>query len=395
MELIRKYRFPAAAFMVAAAYYPGIAGAAFMPRWWVIALALPMASDLDPRALYKPFAALFLLGIAWAAFSLSWAPEPISGVLDLFFLILLFLTACAGAGVDNIDPVIAAFGWGLVVSAALAVTQAERMSFLATIPHAGNSGLFLDSEILAESVAPVLAWAAWRQRWVLASGLVIPLFICNSRIAVIATGAGILAGWHPRRRWIRPACVTLIAVGAVVSIFALGMGKANSGVDRFVLWGAALESITPMGRGLGWWATTHVGPTIGFVHSEPLQAIVEFGFGAVFFLAAATVVFLRRSLFDAAELAILAAIGVEATFSFTLHLPASGFLACLLAGYVARDRDFVCDHGLAWGDDLDAAIRSQAASRERLDRGIGRSRSGFPVRPKLAPVLYLDAGADR
>lgn len=364
---------PVLAFLIGVAYLPGIPSAASMPRWWVLALGLPIASRLDPRAL-GPFPLLLLAAtMSWAlAASFFGSPHPHAAALEWYFLALLCLAATAAAGLDDLGPTLAALAWGVAASALLCAPQALGWS---PVPLPGlPAGLFMSSEVMAETAAPLAAWAAMTRRWPLAAVLAIPLAVCGSRVAPAAAAAGLLWAWRPRRAWVRPVLVlALLAAAAAV----LALLKPESGGTRAVLWVAAAWSVTPLGRGLGWWAAAHPGPFEEFVHSDLLQAMVELGAGAAplaaFFAAA-----LWRTA-DAGPRAALAAACLEAAVSFPLHVPCAGFLAFALAGHALRRRARVRGAGPRGGADARARDGRAGAHCGGVDRGVGRGRSALPL----------------
>ncbi len=334
-------RLSALAFLVAAAYLPGIYSAASSPRWWVLAVGLPLASDLDPRRLPVVASAFLLLGPAWAAATLTWTPDPYAGALAWYQLALLGLVAVAASGVE-VGPVLTAFGWGLAISAALAVPQALGWHPLpatyapSPLPgFAAPSGLFYSPEVLAVTATPVLVWATLARRWLLAVITSVPLALCGSRAAVLVASVGLLYGWRPERRWPRWAAIVL-AVLIAPAVLLISPDKAATGAARIVLWLSALHSVTPLGRGLGWWQVAHPGPYEEFAHSDALQSFVELGSVAGLLLGA-LVVLLWRTTAALPERAALVAACATAAVSFPIHLPASGFLFALLAGHVAGD----------------------------------------------------------
>ena len=334
-DWIVRNRLAAAAFLVAAVYYPGILSGAYSPRWWVVAIALPIASDLDPRIIYRPVLVLLLGGLAWAAMSLLVTPDPQGAALDLLFLALLTLTAIAAAGIDDIAPVIVAFGWGVSISCVLAIPQSFGWSAINQI--LGPAGTFMNSEVLAELAAPLLAWCIFKKRWALASMMAIPLVLCHSRIAILAAAVGLLVGWRASAL-IKSALAAALVLVAIGSVSMVGIDKASSGLTRMILWISGIDSIVPLGRGLGWWAFVHPASFQELAHSDALQMMVELGIGSVFFLAIPVVIILRRRGSDSAEHAISAAFLFEFVVSFPLHVPASGFLVAMLAGHMAGSR---------------------------------------------------------
>jgi hypothetical protein len=381
---------PAAALLVAVAYVPGIYSAASMPRWWVMALALPVISDLDPRQLWAPVGVCLFGGLMWAAVSLAVSPDPQNGALQLLLMALLALTMIAAAGIEDVDRCVEWFGWGIAISCVLAVPQ--WFGWNGILQTARPAGLFLNSEILAETAAPILIWAWFKNRFALFGVMLIPLLLCHSRIAVVVAAAGLLYGWRPRHWGLRPLLIALLANAALASVFVLGFGKLESGLDRMVLWGAGLLSITPGGRGLGWWASTHPGPLSEVAHSDALQLMVEVGLGSLFLLAV-PIILLTRGTGDTAMRAAYVALGVEALVSFPMHLAASGFLAAVLAGHMARARADIRDARLESRAGVLASVRQAAARAVGMDYGSGRNAGVVSMGSPAASFGTRDEGA--
>jgi hypothetical protein len=379
-----------AAFVVAVAYWPGLFSAAYMPRWWAVALAVPLAFDPDRRNVRSAVALCLLAFLACAAASLVVSPDAQTAALDLLFLCFLVAVAFSAAGLADADPTISAFCWGVSISAALCVPQA--MGWSPVFQTSGPAGLFTNSEVMAEIAAPLLVWAAVKGRWGQAALMLIPLALCHSRIAVFAAAAGVLYAWPVRRAWIKPSIFAAIVVLAAASAVIFGVDKAASGMTRLVLWGTALESIVPLGRGLGWWAFAHPGGLDQVAHSDALQYVVELGAGSIFLLIVPFLV-LKRGIGHAAERAAFVVLCIEAVVSFPLHLPASGFLFALLAGSLARDRAGVRLFRRAGGDGPLAAFRRAAASGRRMARGGDGGAVEIPVRPQPSRGGHLDPAA--
>jgi hypothetical protein len=129
----------------------------------------------------------------------------------------------------------------------------------------------------------------------------------------------------------------------------------------------AIESISFSGTGLGWWAATHPGSFDEFAHSDALQAIVELGAGSLFFFAIPVLIFLRCYQ-PRAEMSAFVAICIESVISFPLHLPASGFLAAVLAGTLAGRGGEFLNIGFQSRESIIEAVRWQATFRYGLAR---------------------------
>lgn len=383
----------AAAFVVAAAYLPGIFSSAFMPRWWILAIALPLVSDLDPRNLPPAIGACLLAGLAWAAASLTWAPEPAEGFGDLILLILASLAMLAAAGAEDLDLPISAFGWGIATASAVQAAQVlagDLLGFQGL--EVAPAGTFLNPEPFALAAAPIAAWALQRAAWPLLAAMAVPLALCGSRVALAALAAALLWAWNPRPTILKWATVLGLAVACAGAIVLLGPHRLSTAFSRIILWLAAAESMTPLGRGLGWWAVGHPGASEEFAHSDVLQLAVELGGGALLLLAVPVIVWCK-GIGDDAERAAFVCLALEAAVSFPLHLPATAFLAALLAGGMAGRWRRVRRLELARRANALAALRRQRT----FATGVARRGAGGAANVALreAPAPHGDPGHGR
>lgn len=379
-------------FAVAVAFVPGLMSGAAMPRWWVIAVGLPLAFTLDPRNIDPKIGFCLLATLAWALAIYPSMPHPHAGAFEIYLLALLGLVALAGAGEDS-HLVIRGLACGVGVSAALAIPQAFGVSLVDE--GWSPAGLFYNSEVLAETAAPLAVWAAWERRFTLGGLLALPILICGSRCAALAAGIGLLAGWRAPPRLVRPLLLAgLLSIG-VISVLALGTNKAASGMTRITLWVTALQSITPTGGGLGWWAAAHPGARESVAHSDVLQAMVELGMGAAFLLAIPVMLLMRRDDDHAPERCAFVALCVEAAISFPLHAPTTAFMAFVLAGRLARRRAGVRDLGLGGRALARARARWPVAPVIGMVDGGGGCSSGLPLGPQRLGDGDLDQAQDR
>lgn len=340
-----------------------------------MAVGLALASRLDPRGLERPVALCCLGGLIWGAASLVVAPHPHAGALALYYLALVSLAMVAGAQA-TIDRTLIAFSLGIGVSAILAVAQVAGWNL---VPQgSAPAGLFFNSELLAELAAPLCVWAFWCRRWTLAVLMAIPVGLCHSRIALLLVLVGLLYGIKFERRWIKPALLILISGIGMVSIFALGLGKFDSATDRIGLWLTAGLSITPWGRGLGWWEAAHPSGFQTLVHSDALQFMVELGLGGLFFLAIPPIILWRKA-GSVAERALFVCLTVDGLVSFPLHFPASAFLFGMVAGHLSRARGNVRVVKLAGRVDLCERLRREDALGAVLSRSSPPGRDCISV----------------
>lgn len=323
-------------FCVGAAYGPGLLAAASMPRWWAIALGLPLLSTLSPRGLSSALWWCWGAAFVWAIASLAVVPVPASGAFDLGTMVLCAAVMCAAAEWDEIESVLTGLGWGVALSVPVAVGQTLGWS---PVPHGGHAGFFLNAEVFGIACAPLAAWAVTSRRSLLAILLGGGLGVSMSRAGLLAFALGCV--WAlPAARGVKVAALLLLGGAGIAALLLLGEGKLASAQHRAVLWGAALYAIAPLGRGLGWWAAAHPFALEEYVHSDVLQAFVELGVGAVFLLAIPVGAWRSRGGTDAQRAAFVT-LCCAACISFPMRLPATVFLFALLAGALVRPRGSV------------------------------------------------------
>lgn len=360
------------AFVVAVAYVPGLFSAPFMPRWWAIAIGVPLLCDLRSFSGDAKLPALTAMALIWAATAVILSDYPFGGIFPFILLLLTAGVAWAANSSDDLDFPLAAFGWGVAVSSVLAIAQWLGWDAL---PFNGlPGGLFFSSEVLAETAGPIFVWAVvsrrWTQsrRWTLAALMAVPIILGHSRVATFAVFIALIYAWRPSSRWAKPLVCMALAVACLIALTTLGDAKSNSAFTRAILWGAALESITPLGRGLGWWASAHPFGFEEFVHSDALQFLVECGLGGLLFIAIPAVIF-WNGIADKAYGACFVAVCIEGLLSFPLHVPSAAFVFALLAGHLARQRGRVLLPERQSRADRDLYLRRQSASGPGMARG--------------------------
>lgn len=387
MKWIAAHRMMLLGFAVAVAYWPTMLSAAFMPRWAAIAIGLPLASRLDPRDLRPSVAWVLLWLLTVAAIATTWAsPDPLAGYEEMIFMGLLCLALVAGANLDNADEVMIGAGFGLALSV-FGILFAMNADEGRTV-YASTSGLFYNSEVFAEFSAIIFVWALLRPRYLIAAIALVPILICESRIALVIAAAAMLYAFGPRSRLKMAVLVVLLVVVAASLVFILGPGKAGTAGQRAILWISTFYAWTQFGHGLGWFATVHSQEQ--FAHSEVLQTVAELGIGGVAALLI-PVLALSSKRGNHAERAAFVAVCFECAVSFPLHLPANGFLAAVLAGVLLSRRPVV----LMGGDHVAVADGAGVQQREAAYRAVavaGRSGGGaVPSRSGSAPLARLRA----
>jgi hypothetical protein len=389
MTWLRSHKTGLLGFAVAAAYWPALPDAALVPRWALIALALPFVSTLDPRNL--PILLRYAVGflVVIATLSLIGSPDARSGTLDLFYIVILCGVMLLGAELDSLDDVMVGMALGLMPSVALCVWQ--YLGGWSPVPVRGPAGFMFNSEVLAELCALVAAWCCVSRRWVLAAFAAVPVALCGSRIGAFAAAAAILYGFRPPARWLFPGTIILLMLGTA-SIVSLGPEKFTFALHRAMIWIAMGAAVTPLGNGLGWFATVH--PAEAFGHSDVLQAFAEIGIAASALAAIPLLAFMSNR-GTHAERALFVAVCIEAMVSFPLHLPASGFVAALVAGYLVSVRGVVCleQRRRRVGDG--AGLQRAFATGRRFVEASGFFREPLAVRSVLAALAPERPRRDR
>jgi hypothetical protein len=381
-------------FAVSTAYVPTILQAAFAPRWIAIAIGVPLVSTMDPRNIPESlrWVLLFLLGVA--AIATTWAsPDPMGGYLELFFMVLLALSFLAGAGMASIDDVMTGIGLGLTVSALITLFEFSTPSDQGRdeMTGAAPTALFYNSEVYAEFAALVFVWAIARVRLTIAAVTLLPLMLCNSRIAILTAAIGALYTYGPKSKIKMAGAILGLAALAAALLFVFGISKMGSADQRLILWGSTILAWTQFGHGLGWYNVAQ--PGLEFAHSDAIQLIAELGIGGFAALAIPFVVF-RKQRGNHAERALFIAICFQSIVSFPLHFPASGFLAAIVAGYLVSNRA-----DLRMGE-LDGGIQDGGGLRrlDATDQGFagagGRRGGAIPIRPVLAQGKKLRSPKD-
>lgn len=345
-------------FGVAVAFWPGWIGSVIAPRWAVLAALTPLVAKIDLKRFRPLFVLLPFLTLLWAGLSLFWTPDRLTGIHEFLHLLILVGIGLSVSGLDDLSPVLTAVGWGLAVSAALAVCQyAEIWSPVEQM--SAPAGLFYNRLMLAEAAAPIFLWAFLVERYWLLAALTPAMLLCQSRIAVLAVLIGFVAA---RPRWGIPSLLIAGALAAIAWHFGLppfGAGKMDSAYIRIEIWNDAISGVTINGQGIGSFPTIY--PRWEFAHSDFLQSLFEFGAGSLPLLAF-LVVAARGPV--TAERAAFIAMLVEFAVSFPLHRPVTAFFLTVLAVRLGAVRDHLC--------------RGERRGRDQIILGTGWSYENRP-----------------
>ena len=382
--------FGAWGFAVAAAFLPGIYSAPFLPRWWVLALGFAFVPRLDLRLVDEKI--LWCMGVTllWAALTLMWTPALYGGAFLLFFLLLfcLLTVASASATANERGFALSGFAAALLVSAVIAFAQRffDYHGVAQGVPGL-PAGLFFNTEVLAETAAPIAVWCAlqWRDPvYLITSAILIALVIvCRERVAMAVLLIGLAYGFIANPKW-RIGVLGLIGIAGFVTLFL----KIASADQRILLWSTAAISITAAGRGIGWWFQAHPFPQEEYVHSDALQFLVEIGIFALPLLAVPVLAW--RGAGNVADRAAFLAVAIEGVVSFPLHMPANVFIFGILAGALAARRGDIRVPRLSGRETDDDGLGRQGASGGVLH--INGQRSLGVVSLRSAHAQHADMG---
>ena len=313
----------ALAFAITVAFIPGIEGGATTPRWALIAFVVPwLLRDRHRFSVADLAAGLFLV---WSSLTLWWSPAVLDGIGELLILVLLFSCFWLGHQITDMRPVWIGAGLGIAVSSAIALAQSLGLPLIVG-ERTTTAALFANGNFMAEAAALVLVAALVERIWWLVP-LLLPAFLLplqRGSLLAAALALGVYVFGRPR------AIVVAAFMGIVLLLVAVA-GKNPASIDmRLDAWRAALSHLSFFGHGLGVGALV-VPP---YLHNEFLNVAFETGLPGVLLLA-----LLCLPLFGPLNAArcVLVAFAVEACFAYPLHLPVTGFLASIAAGFALRD----------------------------------------------------------
>lgn len=331
-------------FLVAVAFVPLIASAATSPRWWVMALgAAVLIFAVRVRMTWTHWVgAAFVLG---SAATLAWSPSPWDTAGAMVQLAILALVFCIAAEARTMTPVYAALAAGVTISAAMAVYQTWTGFLWGASGYVGETyaGLFLNKNLLAEiSLLALIPMLAQGRYW-LAVGPFVGCLLPGARetaISLLCMAAAALIAWMAKLRgWKLAAMLTVLAVelGGFLVFAYLDLRAFPSRLDgydgRLVMWQVAWANTSWAGVGLGTFGPLM--PQFEWAHNEFLHLSFEVGAVSVLLWV---IVFYAMGVGDAVERSILAALVGSALVSYPLHMPATAFVAAVVAGHVCGVR---------------------------------------------------------
>lgn len=320
------------AFGVPAAYWPGMPEAVQVAKWAVIAASPLMLLWLRPR--WSIIHTLAVLLIAWAAFTLLWAPSLPHAADALCKMALGFVLFVIGYETDDLERFWIGCALGLMPSALIAIAQACGI-FIIEDAWSLPPGLFGNPNLMGEFAALVLIGLALQGAWVWMPTALTALVLAQARGAFLAVIATTMIA-KPR---LGAALVIVLALGVTFSV-QRNLASTDSLRERMTIWRDAGSALTPIGSGIGSFETVmraHTSrPTkiVQHAHNDALELAIELGIPGI--VLAAMLLLLIAGRARNAERLVLAALAIEAMFGFPLHNPGTVFIGAVVAGHAAR-----------------------------------------------------------
>ncbi len=370
--MIGRWVLPAFAFAVSTAYWPFWHDGAISPKWMVLA-AMPLTLFwIKPRMTVGHWAGLALL--TYSAVSGLWSVAPFETANSVFRWALLGAAFLVAAETSDMRRTYAAAAIGVSLSGFIALS--EVVGALA-IPEANHpAALYGNRNYLAEMAALSIVAAVGYRLWWTLPGLVLALALPMSKAAFLGVGAAaFVAVWRYSRVMAACALFAFCIAGFVASQIIGGFDGIHSLAIRFDIWSTALSNLTIFGNGSGSFQSMYVllyqytSIPLGRpenAHNEFINLAFEVGVPGI--MAAAILCLAAWCGGLQTERCIMAALGAISIFGFPLHVPATGFMAAIVAGHL-------CGHGHRVRSD----IRGRRGGVHARDGGIGPRYSALGV----------------
>lgn len=354
-------------FLLTAAYWPGIAGAATTPRWALLAVALPIVllfkredscaasqdhagiradcglSRSSSFTLIHLFGALFL---TWSAISLIWTPNWLDGANELIKLVILVQAFVFGSRLESLRPILIGMALGLILSSIMVLIQLGWPDIvLHTTTH---SGLFINSGSLGEIAALVLIGLVYlnisgpRFYPILTIGILPCVILPQSRGSWLALIAAFTFWLWSKSKL---SALVLMALAAISFTYSLHINfHISSVIQRWGMWTDAMAGMTWLGHGIGstWTAYAPLSNTLDIfkerpdhLHNDWLEVGFEGGIVGVIALCGLAYSVLRARN-SGISLCVLVGFAAEAFVGFPFHVPCTAFLAALCLGHLVR-----------------------------------------------------------
>ena len=329
-----KWPLCALGFLSAVAFWPGVLSQSTLPKWGVLAIAVPGLLWFV-RLEWTLANGILAAWLAYAGLSVAWSPAGYVA-LNEFFQLCLFAGAVVIAQQASPDAVFRGAAWGIALQ--LPLVAAQRFDLVEMAQVATPAGLFVNRNFLAEAAVMCAMWAFSGRKWGLFIILTTIVALSGCRSAMLAWILCMALWFWPRSKPLA-AGIVLIPLNLALILHLEGLvGNLHSISDRLDLWLAALRHLAFPGHGLAstYFLAPLTYPSFDFVqsftehwHNDPVELAFELGVGAGAPFALFLGALLGR---DEGFRLTLGAFGVCSLFGFPLALPTTCLLAACATG---------------------------------------------------------------
>lgn len=330
-------------FGVITIYIPGVIGASISTGWLFLIIVTPILLLYCDLKLGLGF--LFL---CYATISLAWSKTLNIAYFQLLQIIALGCVFVIGQNVKSLEAIFKGLALGLGVSAIAAIAQKLGYFGVYTLNNQ-IAGLFINPNIYSEISAILLISLLVLKLWWLIPLTLPGLVLAPSRTAILALGVGlILWAWRRNKLHGVVALVVSLVIGLLIYQSKFNIGSIS---ERFDLWIDTIKGFTLLGNGVGSYEilfplyAEHINTELArpkYAHNDLLNLIYEFGIGSLLIL----MVLFNAFKSGREETAILATVFIVSLFTYPLHVPATAFIAFLVAGYVIGNHDTYRNSGI-------------------------------------------------
>lgn len=330
-------------------YIPGIVGASISTGWLFLLLISPILLLYCNLKLGVGFVFLIYAGI-----TLIWTTNFNIGLFYYLQLISLACVFCIGKEITDLKPVFKGLALGLGVSSVIAIFQYFGYNYVYSLNNS-IAGLFINPNIYSEISVILLISLLTLRLWVWLVFTLPGIILIHSRTALIALGIGLFIWALSFNKRLTISLITLIII--ISFIFYWNDFNTDSIQERISIWKDTINGFTFFGNGIGSYElkfpfySTHINTEIArprYAHNDILNLIFEFGIGAILAL-----IFVGKMIKNNnPQMVILYVIFIVSLFTYPLHIPATAFIAFLVAGYITRNNDTCSNIGLCRGSNL-------------------------------------------
>lgn len=322
-------------FVAVVACVPFFPDGAHGVRWAWLSVALP-AVFLWTRQLQCTWGHLLSIAFTlWCALTGLWAPSTYQFLFVYWHIVLFCLAFLIAAENDfDMEVVFKAAGFALIINTLVVISQMAGYNFVpsATPP----AGIFFNKGSSSAITALVVVGLLGYRQFLLAALIAPPLFVAPlSRAPLVALfAAGVVWLWGRHR--LAAGLAAGLFVG-VVAWLAADTARMASGEYRLALWGVVFKQLSWFGVGVGGFSWAD--PFSEYAHNDMLQVLYESGAPGLLLLGGAFLFCLWGRITP--ERLVLITFLVEGCLDFPFYLPATSFLAALVAGALCRGRPLV------------------------------------------------------